>query len=80
MGQVERIPTGAARRGWTCTAVVRLGQENTLTRQIREHTAKRFERDPTQCGHQACYRVLDQPRCLNHAGQDALKILLGELV
>lgn len=55
-----------------------VAEADTLTRRIREHRARKAGREPGQCAMRAAYLVDGKPLCLNHAGQAALKILMGE--
>jgi len=73
-----RPAPGIGRNRPTCTARVRIAKEPTWTRNAREKAAQRHGRPVDVCGRRATHIIDSEPRCLSHAGQDALRILAEE--
>lgn len=61
-----------------CTAPVHVTPSNTLTKRWRVHEAERRGLDPCQCNKRPDFLVDGLPRCANHAGQMAVKILMEQ--
>lgn len=61
-----------------CAGSVRVTETNTTTKAYRASKNRRAGRAPDACPGRAAYLVDGKPLCLNHAGQAALKILMGE--
>lgn len=61
-----------------CEARVHLAEADTQTKAHRASKNRRAGREPDACPGRAAYIVDGKPLCLNHAGQAALKILMGQ--
>lgn len=64
--------------GLRCVAKVRIASWQTHTRMHREANADRRGLDPAVCNRKAAFKVDGAAMCLNHAGQQAIKIVMGE--
>lgn len=76
---MTQIVKGAsvAGRAKPCVATVRMAAGNTRTKGWRLEVAKRRGLPPAMCGAKSAYEIDGRPLCLNHAGQQALRILMG---
>lgn len=72
MSRVVRIPAEP------CEAKVHVAAADTITKRIRASRAAKAGLEPDQCPGKATYLVDGKALCLNHAGQAAIKILMGE--
>lgn len=77
MTRIVRSP-GVGRRRATCTAPVHLSEMDTYGRRARVAAAEKMRRPATECGRVSMYLVDGLARCLNHAGQDAIKIVMEQ--
>lgn len=58
-----------------CTHKVHVGPVDTWARRYRVSTAAKAGNPPEVCSARAAYVIDGEPRCANHAGQDALAFL-----
>ncbi len=63
-------------KGFTCEAHVKLASVDTLTKQHRVYRARKEGRDPHICGRKAMWRINKRCYCQNHAGQQAIDMLV----